>query len=46
MTRRATRTSHPVTCDPRTGVTRSPLGYGLIAGPLYAGAWLTTPKHF
>ncbi|MER5622884.1 DUF998 domain-containing protein [Streptosporangium sp. NPDC002544] len=35
MTQQTTRTAHPVTCDPRTSVTRSLLGYGIIAGPVY-----------
>lgn len=29
------------TCDPRTSVTRSLLGYGVIAGPVYVGVSLT-----
>ncbi|MEV7966818.1 DUF998 domain-containing protein [Sphaerisporangium sp. NPDC088356] len=35
MTRQMTRTANPVTCDPRTSVTKSLLGYGVIAGPVY-----------
>ncbi|MEV8634683.1 DUF998 domain-containing protein [Streptosporangium sp. NPDC051023] len=35
MTQQMTRIANPATCDPRTGVTRSLLGYGVIAGPLY-----------
>ncbi|MEV6864352.1 DUF998 domain-containing protein [Streptosporangium subroseum] len=30
-----TRTANTATCDPRTNVTRSLLGYGVIAGPVY-----------
>jgi len=29
------------TCDPATRVTKSLLGYGVIAGPVYIAAWLT-----
>jgi hypothetical protein len=29
------------TCDPATRVTKSLLGYGVIAGPVYTAAWLT-----
>lgn len=29
------------TCDPATRVTKSLLGYGVIAGPVYVAAWLT-----
>ncbi|MEV0971449.1 DUF998 domain-containing protein [Microtetraspora glauca] len=35
MTQQMTRTATPATCDPRTSVTRSLLGYGVIAGPVY-----------
>ncbi|WP_371781133.1 DUF998 domain-containing protein [Streptosporangium subroseum] len=35
MTQQTTRTANPATCDPRTNVTRSLLGYGVIAGPVY-----------
>jgi hypothetical membrane protein len=30
----------PSTCDPATRVTKSLLGYGIIAGPFYLAAWL------
>ncbi|MCW2879750.1 MAG: hypothetical protein JWQ95_3850 [Sphaerisporangium sp.] len=35
MTQQMTRPANPATCDPRTSVTRSLLGYGVIAGPVY-----------
>ncbi|GAA4231619.1 hypothetical protein FHR32_003531 [Streptosporangium album] len=35
MTQQTTQTAAPVTCDPRTSVTRSLLGYGVVAGPVY-----------
>lgn len=35
MTQQTTRTANTATCDPRTNVTRSLLGYGVIAGPVY-----------
>lgn len=33
-------TSTPDDCDPATRVTKSLLGYGVIAGPLYVAVWL------
>ena len=35
MTQQLTRTGNTKSCDPRTSVTRSLLGYGVIAGPVY-----------
>lgn len=35
MTQQLTRTANTKSCDPRTSVTRSLLGYGVIAGPVY-----------
>jgi len=35
MTQQMTRTANPATCDPQTSVTKSLLGYGVIAGPVY-----------
>lgn len=35
-----TDTHRPTVCDPATGVTRSLLGYGVVAGPLYVGVSL------
>jgi hypothetical membrane protein len=36
-----TPASRAATCDPATRLTKSLLGYGLIAGPIYIAAWLT-----
>jgi hypothetical protein len=35
MTQQMTKIANPAACDPRTSVTRSLLGYGVIAGPVY-----------
>jgi Protein of unknown function (DUF998) len=37
----ATGKTRPTTCDPATRVTKSLLGYGVIAGPLYVAVSLT-----
>ncbi|SEG73117.1 Protein of unknown function [Thermomonospora echinospora] len=40
MIEQRTRIAHPATCDRETSVTRSLLGYGVIAGPVYVAVSL------